>query len=75
MSAAAAMDLNASPEPEEEEDPFLKRRLEPRAESAVEIARRVPFDSLHFFLFFTMLLLLLLDDIYIVLVFGLNLGA
>ncbi|XP_033144913.1 uncharacterized protein LOC117133044 [Brassica rapa] len=34
------MDLNASPEPEEEEDPFLKRRLEPRAESAVEIARR-----------------------------------
>lgn len=49
MSAGAGeMDLNASPEPEEEEDPFLKRRLEPRAESAVEIARRVPFDSLYY---------------------------
>lgn len=34
------MDLNASPLPEEDEDPF-KRRREDHIESAVEIARRV----------------------------------
>jgi len=36
----AAMDLNASPQPEEDDEPF-KRRHEDRMESAVEIARRV----------------------------------
>ncbi|XP_010423938.1 PREDICTED: mRNA-capping enzyme isoform X1 [Camelina sativa] len=35
----AAMDLNASPQPEEDDEPF-KRRHEDRIESAVEIARR-----------------------------------
>ncbi|XP_010495036.1 PREDICTED: mRNA-capping enzyme-like [Camelina sativa] len=34
------MYLNASPRPEEDDDPFNKRRLEDRIESAVEIARR-----------------------------------
>jgi mRNA-capping enzyme len=33
------MDLNASPQPEEDDEPF-KRRHEDRMESAVEIARR-----------------------------------
>ncbi|KAL1194068.1 hypothetical protein V5N11_004113 [Cardamine amara subsp. amara] len=34
------MDLNTSPQPEEDDEPFNKRRREGRIESAVEIARR-----------------------------------
>lgn len=44
----AAMDLNASPVPEEDEDPFEGHvedftAPEERVETAVDIARRVPF--------------------------------
>lgn len=39
----ATMDLNASPQPEEEEDdePYVRHLEDGRIESAVEIARRV----------------------------------
>lgn len=59
----AAMDLNASPQPEEDDEPF-KRRREDRIESGAEIARRVhiqiPFNtiitdytSLHYDIFYS----------------------
>lgn len=51
-----AMDLNASPVPEEDEDTFEERlhveeftAPEERIESGADIARRVPFPLLFFF--------------------------